>query len=96
MLGDDEAHAAIVRMQGAAIRAMVALTTGNSEVQEAAREAGAVPPTVELLVSGAPALRASAALVMANLTFDDVVKQMVAAEAQPGSAGGSGGRHQCC
>lgn len=86
VLGDEEVTAGCLRMQGAAIRALVVLTTGNSAAQEAAREAGAVGPAVALLVSAPPKLRASAALVMANLTFDDVVKQAVATDAQPGSA----------
>lgn len=86
VLGDEEVSAACLRMQGAAIRALVVLTTGNSAAQEAAREAGGVAPAVALLVSAPPKLRASAALVMANLTFDDVVKQAVATDAQPGSA----------
>lgn len=73
-------------MQGAAIRALVVLTTGNSVAQEAAREAGAVGPAVALLVSAPPKLRATAALVMANLTFDKEVKQVVATDAEPGSA----------
>ena len=83
---EEEATAGCLRMQGAAIRALVSLTTGNSAAQEAAREAGAVAPAVALLVSAPAKLRASAALVMANLTFDDVVKQAVATDAQPGSA----------